>query len=184
MSTQYPGLPTVATQYWRQYTKATAGIGAMVLFTGALGALSVFTLVPDAKWFLVFAIVGIIVHTAALSLRDLRRGEYDPSQTTFSTSAEVVAGFILLGVYESTLLIIGTGLAYWLSATIGVPFIFAAAVAAYYPIADVLLIRREQKTPGYLAMLVVALLMGTMVNIHISISEALPVIGKRRRPQS
>lgn len=184
MSTQYPGLPAVALRYWKRYMIATLGMAVTVLFAGAAGAVVVFALVPDAKWYLAFAVGALILHSAALYLRDLRHGEYDPSQTTFSSPIEILALFVLLGVLESTLLLIGTGLGYGLDNAFGAPFILAAIIGAYYPVVDVLLMRRGWKTPGVAVMIAVALLMSTVIDIHISISKALPIIGTRRRPQS
>lgn len=183
-SVTYPGLPTVARQYWQAYANTVVAIGLVLLFTGAAGALAILTFLPAAKWYFAIAAAGLIVHAAALFIRDVARGEYDPSQTTFSTASQLLVVVVLVGVFQSTILFFGAVSGYLLATTLGWPVIVAAGAAAYYPVLDLVLMRREWYTPGALAFVAVTLAAATLFNIHQSVLDAIPLVGKRRRPQS
>lgn len=184
MSTGYSGLPAVARRYWRDFTYAFIGSITLVLFTGAFAAVVVLTLLPAAKWYFLIAVVSFVVHFAALFVKDVWTGEYDPSQSTMYTAAAFLALVMILGTTFSTMLLIGTIIGYFLSIVFGDLVIIGVATAAYYPVLEVLLIRQGVKTPGGLVFQGTALAIMTVINIHKSIAEALPVIGRQRRPQT
>jgi hypothetical protein len=184
MSTEYPGLPSVARGFWYIYLLALAGGLTLLTFTAAIAAVVVLIFTPEAGWFLLIASVGYLLHSAVLLVNDIRTGEYEPSQASYSSAKEIMAVILLVGVYQSTVLLIGTGGAFLIESTLAWPAVVAVAVAAYYPVADLLLMRQGVKTPGAIAFLAVLIAVDAILNIHQSTVNVLPVIGKRRRPQS
>lgn len=184
MSTDYPGIPTVARRYWRDYTIAVSAAVLLLFFTGAVAAFAVNVLLPGSEWFLFISATGLVFHFAALFLKDVWRGEYEPEQTTYSSAGEMLALIIVVGTFLSTLLLIGTYGAHLIAYSLGMHPAIAAFVAAYYPVADILLMRRKHHTPGAIALIGSVLVINTAINIHHSVIEVLPVVGKRHRPHS
>lgn len=184
MSTQYPGLPTVARNYWRMYFYAIFGMGSLVIFTGAIAAVIILVVLPSAKWYVAIAALSLIIHMAALFVRDIWIGAYEPSQTTFSSAVQIIAIVTMVGVVNASMLLIGTLGGYALETLLGLPAICALAIAAYYPILDIVLIRRGLYTPGAIIWLLVTTAISMVLDIHESVLEAVPLIGKRKRPQS
>lgn len=184
MREEYPGLPNIARHFWRHYLISVAGFGTLLLFMGAISAIIVRTFLPEAIWYLVIAGLSYVLHTAALFISDLWNGDYDPSQTTFSSAPQVLGVIVVMGVVYSTILLIGTVGAFVLSTVFETGWIAAAGFAAYYPVLDTVLMRRKRLSPGAVAFLSVLFILGTVLDIHSTIVESFPVIGKRERPQT
>lgn len=184
MSAEYPGFPAVAKQYWRDYALATLGFAISLVFTGAVGALAIVTLLPAATGFFVLAAVSLVLHWGALFIRDVYSGEYEPNQTTFSSTTALFATIVIIGVFETVLLLIASVGGYAVSELLGGPALVAGAVAAYYPVSDIVLATRGWKTPGKIAAIATFLVVNTVLNIHRSVVDVIPIFGTRRRPQS
>lgn len=183
MNTEHPGLPTIARNYWRQYVYSVFGMTSLVVFTGAFGAVIILMFLPEAKWYFLLGAVSFVFHMAGLFIRDVRRDAWEPSQTTLSSASQILAIVILLGVVESTLLLIGTIGGYVINTVFELPVVIAALVAAYYPVLDIVLMRNDRYTPGALVFLIAILVIDAVINIHESVLSAIPLIGKPRRPQ-
>lgn len=153
-------------------------------FTGAIGALIVLAVVPEAIWLYVIAAASYILHSAALIVKNVREGDYDPGQMTFSSPVHLLAVVFVVGVFESTILLVATGLAYGLHVVLAAPMLLVLAVAVYYPVADLAALRRGIYTPGILAMIATVLVIDTVITLRQAVLESPPVVGKRRRPQS
>jgi len=184
MSAEYPGLPTVARKYWRDYLISAGAWALVTAFTGAAGALIVLVLLPEALWLYVVAAVSLGLHYAALFVTDVWRGEHEPNQTTFSSPVMLLALVIVVGVMMSAVLLFATWLGYVAETFLGAPAILAFGLAAYYPVADVLVMRRGFYTLGAVAILATVVVIDTVINLRQATLETLPVVGKRRRPQS
>lgn len=184
MSTEYPGLPSLARNYWRDYIYSVVGLTSIVAFTGAFGGIIVLLIIPEAKWFFVLTAVSFIFHMAGLYVRDIWMENYEPSQIALSSASHILAVVILLGVVASTILLIGTAGGYTLHTLLDTPAIIAGAVAAYYPVLDIGFMRRGRPTPGAITFVMVMTVIDAVLNIHESVIDTLPLIGSRRKPQS
>lgn len=183
MSKRYPGFPAVAKRYWQAFLMVSLGGGALLVFTGAIAALIVLVFLPEAVWFFVLAAVSLVLHAAALFIRDVQNDEYEPEQTTFSSPILLFAFVVLVGVLLTTLLLVATAGAYIASEIFEAPVLVAAGIAAYYPVVDVALGRRGWWTPATIAFVCTLVVVSTIFDIHRSIIEALPVFGRGRHPQ-
>lgn len=181
MSTQYAGLPAVARRFWRAFSIAFVGMSALLIFTGALAAVVVLVALPEAIWYLLIGGVVYVLHTAGMFINDVRSGEYEPSQASHSTATELLTMIIIVGAYQSTILLIGTGVGYMAETLPGVPVIFAAVIAAYYPVIDTVLLRRGWRSPGALVAGSVLRIASAILDIRDTVMVAIPVIGPRRR---
>lgn len=184
MSTHYPGLPSVARHFWSQYLSAVIAMTTMLVFTGAAGAVALLYLAPSGIYFFLLGVVSLILHSAALFVKDVWKGEYEPNQTTFASATALLSVIVILGVFLSTILLIGTAGSLLISGLLDMPTIVAAGVAAYYPVADLSLMRREITTPGALVFLGVVVVINAVFDIHRSVVESLPVIRRARRPRT
>jgi len=173
----------VARAYWRYYTLAVIGLGLVTLFVGGVGGLLVTTMIPGYEWYYGLAAVSLILHISAVAVRDMLSGEYDPSQTTYSSGKQILALVVLIGFMFTAFLLIATAGAY-LIVQQGLPVAVAAVFAAYYPIADNQLSQRGIWTPVDVIMVVLTELLVQVLNIRQSILDAVPIFRKRRRPQS
>lgn len=184
MSTEYAGLPAVARRFWYVYSLAVISGITMLIFTGAIAAVIVLLVAPDAVTFFLIASVSYILHNAALFVTDLRTGDFEPSQSSLSmTPKELLALIIVMGTYQSTTLLVATSGALAFQSVLGIPAAFAAVAAAYYPVADLVLMRRGWPTPGEITVRIVIALVDAILNIRELAVGSLPVIGKRRRAQ-
>jgi hypothetical protein len=184
MSTEYPGLPRLARSYCRAYLASIGAWALFIAFTGAVGALLVLALVPEALWLYIIAAVSLVLHYAALFIKDVWQGEYEPGQTTFSSPVMILALVIVVGVMEATVLLLATGIGYIAGTYFGASTIVAFGIAAYYPVLDTVILRRGHYTPGGMAMMVSILVIDTVINLRQAAFDVLPVVGKRRRFQS
>jgi len=184
MSTEYPGLDAVARHYWQSYLKSVAGMGSVLLITGSLAAVVVLVALPEAVWYLVAAGVTYVLHSAGFLVRDIWTGDFEPSQSTFSSSKEFIALIVILGALTSTILLIGSVGGYVLTSVVGLPAVVGAGFAMYYAVVDLVLTRRGWWTPGVVVMLGVAYAIAAVVDTHRSLVGTLPVVGKRRQSQS
>lgn len=183
MSTRHPGFPAVAKRYWQAFLLVSLGCGALLVFTGAIAALVVLLFLPEAIWFFLLAAASLVLHTAALFVRDVRNDEYEPGQTAFSSPIVLLAFVVLVGVLLSTLLLVATAGAYVAVEIFDGPVLVAAGIAAYYPVVDVVLGRRGWWTPGTIAFAGTLVLVSALFDVHRSVIEALPVFGGGRHPQ-
>lgn len=184
MSVEYSGLPSIARRYWNDYSYAVLAMATLILFTGAIGAVVILTFIPAAKWFFLIGSVSFVLHSAALFLRDVWTGEYEPSQTTFSSVTELLALVVILGTVFSTILLIGSAGSYLLAEVFAWPKIVGVALAAYYPVIEIILMRHYKYTPGSIVFVGAVLAVSAVVNIHQSIIDILPIIGNSHRPHS
>lgn len=184
MSNEYAGLPAVAREYWRDYFVAFTGTFTLLLFTGSVTAVLVISFQPEAIWYFIIASTSFVLHFSALFLRDVWVGDYEPSQTTYSSARDLLAAISVIGTWFTVILLIATYGGYLSANLFDIPFLLTAGFSAYYAVVDTLLIRRGLYTPGAVTLLVTIILMNTAVNIHRSVIDALPVIGKRQGPHS
>jgi len=140
-------------------------------------------LLPGAEWYYALATVSFVVHIAATGTNDILKGDFEPSQTTYSSAKDVLAVVVVVGILVTTVLLIPT-IASYVMLVLDLPTLAAAVVAAYYPVGDLYLQRRGFWTPTSVAMFVTVAVMVEVVNIHQSVLEAVPVVGRHRRPQS
>lgn len=181
MSNQYPGFPTVATHFWRDYLSSSVGMGLYVLMTGALGALVTMLVAPDFLLYYILGGVSLALHMTGMFISDVWKGRYDPSQTSFSSGIAQLLMFITLGVYTSSVLLIGTaGLSFGQS--LGLPALAGVLFVAYYPVADITAMRRGLYSPGGLMIIALTLVFSMLFNIRTDYLESLPIVGHRRRP--
>ena len=183
MSTEYAGIPTVARRFWYVYSLAVISGVASFIFTGSFAAVLVLLFAPDAASLFLVASVSYILHSAALFVSDIRTGDYEPSQSSYSTPKELLAIIVVMGTYQSTVLLIGVGGGMLAQSMLGTSTAIATVIAAYYPVADMVLMRRGWMTPGSIAALVVVMIVDTLINIHKSVVDTIPVIGRNRRLQ-
>ena len=76
--------------------------------------------------------------------RDVRVGNYEPSQTSISSPADLSAIGISLGMFQSTIPLIGAIGGYLVAGPLNGPAIATAAVVLYYPVVDLVLIRQGE----------------------------------------
>jgi hypothetical protein len=183
MSESYPGLPAVAKAYWKSYGYAAVGGGIATAFAGSFGALVAHLYVPAAVPFYGIAFVSLVIHVTAMYVHDLWRGEYEPEQMTWTTRGLIFALVIVVGTLFSGLLLGGAVLGAVADSVLSLPTVVAAALAAYYPVADVALMRRGLVTPGAALLLGVTLVAQVIFDIHGSVTDKMPVFGQRHRPQ-
>lgn len=184
MSTQYPGFPRTAVRYWLDFWKASVGMIILLLITGALGALVVLMISPESVWLYAIAAAGFALNSAGIYVRDVREGDFDPDQTNFGSTVEFLALIVMLGAVESTVLFLGTATGVAIIEFTTLPVFAAILAAAFYPIIDLVLLRRGVPTPGALMMMAMAIVLGGVLNLHKSRFESLPVFGRKKRPQS
>jgi len=184
MSQEYPGIPALAMVYWKGYVLSLIGAGIGVLIAGSVGALTVSQLFPSAFPLYAIAMVSVVVHLAAMYLYDVWAGDYDPEQATWTTPAQVFAMIVVLGFQISGMLLIATSLGLLTIVFAELSIVFAALLVAYYPVIDVAFQRKGYLTPGAVLFIVGVLGVEATFNIHETMAEFIPVVGKRYRPQS
>lgn len=184
MSANYPGLPAIAIRYWESYLKALFTFAVIIIIAGSFGGVIVFLAAPEAIDF--YGIAGLVLafHSAAFYIMDVWRGEYEPNQTQLATGTQIFAAIVALGVYLSGILLIATGIGTLIAASVRLPLIYAALVAAYYPVLDLTIMRRGWKTPGVALLVIVMVVVDSLFGLHESVADLMPVIGRRHRPQS
>lgn len=184
MTQRYPGIPSLAKEFWADYTAALIGAGLLVLIAGSAGGLFISQLFPNALPFYTIAAVSLVIHFAAMFLKDVWAGEYEPSQSTWANPALIFAVIVILGVQISGILLISTGAALAIVYFTNLNPIIAVIVAAFYPVVDFALIRSEIMTPGLLLAVGALLIVEAVFNIRDTVAELIPVLGRRYRPQS
>jgi hypothetical protein len=184
MSIQYNGLPTTALKYWSVFTKTTVGMLMFITFTGAVGAFLVFAVAPEFLWLFVLGAASVAIHVSALFTRDVHRGRADMDQTEFASWQSMFALVIVFGFVESTVLLAGTGTAILIVEVTSLPIFAAMVAAAYYPVVDILLIRRGVWTPGGVMMGLTFIAVSTIMDFHDSLVQTIPIFGGNRRHQS
>jgi hypothetical protein len=184
MSSEYPGFPTVVKLYWRHLTQAFAGVALAFVFMGSFTALLLSTTFSKALPFFWAAAASLIIHSTALGVKDVWTGQYDPNQTEFASWMQLVALYVISGIFISSLLLIASVGAALMPTALGAPPSLAWVFATYYPVADMVAMRNKIWTPGYTILLGTALLIGIVFDIHQSLLDSLPILGDRHRPQS
>ena len=184
MNIEYDGLPTTARHYWSVFTKLTIGLLMFITFTGAVGAFLVFVVAPEFLWLFVLGAASVAIHVSALFIRDVHRGRADIDQTEFASWQSMFALVVVFGFVESTVLLVGTGTAILLVKVTGLPIFAAMVAAAYYPVVDILLIRRGVWTPGGVMMVLTITAVSTIMDFHDSLVHTMPIFGRNRRHQS
>ena len=182
MGPQYVGLPTAAKNYALSYLRAFLAFGMALLLLSSLGALLLNVISPNAMVFYLIALASVTLHLSAIYVRDVWDGEYDPGQAEFASASQLLAHLLVFGISQSALYILGAfaGVAAILS---GLPFVAAAALAAYYPVVDVVLFRNGYWTPSGLIAWVATWFVFTVINVPSSLVDSLPVIWKRNQKQ-
>jgi len=183
MSDKYPGLPEVTRLYWKHLSRAAVAAAIPFIFTGSFAALILSTFEPRGLPYFWLAIAALIVHVAAFMLRDVWSGEYDPNQTEFTSWTQLVVLYIVLAIHLSTVLLIGSLGGLGISGIVQNTQIAGWAFAAYYPVMDLIWMRRGHWTPGGVALIGSAVVAGMVFNLHQSLVDSLPIIGNNRRPQ-
>lgn len=120
---------------------------------------------------------------SVLYVQDVWSGEYNPDQTEITSPKSFFAMMVVVIVFAVVFISLGTiaGLAVTIAA-IDTPYL-AAAVAAYYPVLDLLCMRQGRWTPGSVILSVSSILLASLLNVQRTIFDSFPVIGNRRRPQ-
>lgn len=177
---EYPGLVRTATDYWKAY--ATIVLSAAILFglTGAAIAVALRGRYPAAAPLVGITVASLTVHLAVLYVRDVWAGEYDPDRTRVASSRSRVAIVLISVAFAAVFIGLGT-LAGLAVAGVGVPY--AAAIAAtYYPVLDLLGLRRGLWTPGSIVLSGIVAALASLLDVRRAVVDSLPVIGNRRRP--
>lgn len=179
MSTRY-SLTKTAFAYWRDY--AVAGLGMVTVFAllSIPAAVVVWTEYPAAKSLFVLAVLSFGLHMGAAFIRDVRQGEYEPSENAevFFENAFLVLGILVLYVFPLILLAAIGGI--YVGQTSGAPLI-GLGVALYYPVADYELLKRGVPTPSSLPVLGLFALLHT-IGLCRDISPQQVIRRFRRRP--
>jgi len=183
MSIEYDGLPTTARHYWSVFTKMTVGLLMFITFTGAVGAFLVFLVAPGFLWLFILGVASVAIHGSALFIRDVHRGRVDIDQTEFASWQSMFALVVIFGWVESTVLLVATGTAIMLLEVTGLPIFAAMVAAAYYPVIDILLTRRDMWTPGGVMMVLTITTVSTSMDFHKS-PRHIPIFGRNRQHQS
>lgn len=178
----YPGLVRTATAYWEAY--ATVLVSAAVLFglTGTAIALALNVRYPAAVPLVGVAVASLVFHVAVLYVRDVWSGAYDPDRTQAASSRSVFAMVLIAIAFAAVYIGLGAlaGLAV-AAAAVDVPH--AAVIAAtYYPVCDLLGLRRGLWTPGSIVLAGVVVVLSSALDVRTAVLDSLPVIGQRRRP--
>lgn len=153
MSTRsHYGLTETALAYWRDY--AVTGIGMVAVFAllSVPAAVAVWIAFPSANSLFVLAVLSLGLHMGAAFVRDVRQGEYEPSEDAefFFENAFLLLGILVLYVVPLTLV-----------AAIGGDYVrvktgaqlLGLGVALYYPVVDYELLKRGAPTPSALPVL-------------------------------
>lgn len=183
MSTEYPGIPRAAKDYFSSYLRVLIPFAIFVAVIGSLGAFIIALFYPDLIFFYATALVSICLHMSALYVRDVWSEEYDPGQAQFASGGQLLGIIAVIGVVGSFLLLLGTGIAA-AAAGLGVPILIATGLAAYYPVIDVILMRNNIRTPTWLIGYITVWFIIGSANMPGSLFDSLPVIGKRRPPSA
>lgn len=183
MSSEYSGIPTAARFYASSYIRAALSFAIITAFSASLGALIIAFAVPEALSFYGIGVGSLILHSAAFYVKEVWTAEYEPGQTEFTSGSQILAYFGVIGIVESSILLTGTGLA--IAATsVGGSFLLAAALVAYYPVADMSLMSTKYWTPGgVVGHLAVAFLIAVM-SLPKKHFNNLPIVGGWRPPQA
>ena len=183
MSTEFPGIPELARRFWVDYTRAVVGVLIVFLFTGSFGALVVFLIQPSATPYLFLASVSMILHLSTFILKDIWSGEIDTEQTEFSSLIYLIASIVVIGVLFSTLLTVAS-----IGASVFAVYapesvtLLAWGFAAYYPVAEMVLISKGHWTIARLLAFASLVMFGFILDIHRSQFDELPFIGGRHGP--
>lgn len=182
MPTSYRGLGRTAQAYWKAY--ATVFVSATVLFvlTGSAIALGLNWVYPQATPLVGITVVSLSFHMAVLYVRDVWAGEYNPDQTQVASSRSLFALLLIAVAFAAVFVALGTVAGLAVAYAIGdVPY--AAAVAAtYYPVFDLVGLRRGHWTPGSIVLAGVVTVLASALDVRRTVFESMPVIGNRRRP--
>jgi len=183
MGSKHSGIPTAARFYASSYIRATLSFAIVTAVSASLGALIIAFAIPEALSFYGIGVGSLILHSAAFYVKEVWTEEYEPSQTEFMSGSQILAYLGVIGIVESSLLLIGTGLA--IAATsVGSSFIVAAALVAYYPVMDMSLMSTKYRTPGgVVGHLAVAFLIAVM-SLPKKPFNNLPIVGRWRPPQA
>jgi len=183
MSTRYPGLPKVAVAFWLRYPFVVFGVLIYIAFAGGLGAVGAFLIDPTVVALYAVGALSLSLHAAAMFLKDVRTEEYDPDQTNWTSGIQILLIMILMGTLYSTMLLIGASGAFIIAQYSGVSLELAAVFAAYYPVVDMSLMRRGHWTPSVVAFRIVAEIISLAFDIHNSLPDELPLVGKNLGPR-
>lgn len=179
---EYPGLARTATAYWEAY--ATVLVSAAVLFglTGTAIALALNGSYPAAVPFVGIAVASLVFHVSVLYVRDVWSGAYDPDRTRAVSSRSVFAMVLIAVAFAAVFIGLGTLAGLAVAATaVDVPH--AAVIAAtYYPVCDLLGLRRGLWTPGSIVLAGAVVVLSSALNVRTAVVDSLPVIGQRQRP--
>lgn len=171
MTAQQSGYPTAALQYWRRLTTAAIGIGVVVAFTGALGALAVIAVLPEARWFYLYAAIGLTMYASGVVVAAVYKGEYEPTDPAISSLDHIFTLFVMLGVWIVTLLLIGTVIAHLLYAVVGTSLLTAVLIGTLYPAFDIAGNRQVIRSPGGIAAVLTVRMLGVALDNSPPIEE-------------
>lgn len=179
MTNEYPGLPAVARHLWVNLTAWLIGSTMPLVLVASFVAVLLIALDVPAIGYLVVAAGAFAVHSAAFMYKDVRDGDFDPSQTEF---VSLIQGLIVLSIYSvavSTLLIIGSVGAWALESYTGLPAMAVWGFAAYYPVADLAVARSGYVTPSGFVALALWKVSGSILDSPISPPDPIPLFGKQ-----
>lgn len=176
----YPGLARTARDYWKAYVTVFASAAVLFGLTGVAIALALDVRYPTAVPLVGITVASLVVHIAVLYVRDVWAGEYNPDRTQVTSSRSRVAMVLISVAFAAVFIGLGT-LAGLAAAAVDVPH--AAAIAAtYYPVCDLLGLRRGLWTPGSIVLAGVAVVLSSLLDVRRTVFDSLPVIGTRRGP--
>lgn len=174
------GLPRTATSYWKSYGALAVGSAAVTAFAGSFGGLVVLLAAPDAAIYYLIAAVSLTVHAPAMYISDRLAGRPSADETDDELTL-TPALVVVLGAFLSGLLLLATGASVALS-VLGLPAFASVFVAAYYPVVDAWLSRRDLPSPSSLVYVLVVWVVLTVFDVRLP--DRIPVLGQLVTPQS
>lgn len=183
MAKEYPNLKETAKEYWEDYTAALVSLSILFVFSGSGVVLILLQLYPSAVPLVTITVTSLIAHMSVLYVRDVWSGEYNPDQTKITSSRNLFAMMVVSITFAAVFISLGTAVGLVVTAVpIDIPYL-AAAAAAYYPVLDLLGLRRDLCTPGAIILFGISMVLASILNVQQAVFDSFPVIGNRRRPQ-
>ncbi|MFC3957812.1 hypothetical protein [Halovivax cerinus] len=179
-TTEYPGLPRTAVAYWEAYAGVLVSVSVLFGLTGSALVLALLELYPAAVPMMGIAVVSLVFHLAVLYVKDVWAGEYNPDQTHVASSRSLFALLLIAVAFAAVFIALGTLAGTTAAAVVDLPYA-AAFVATYYPVLDLLGLRRGLWTPGSLVLASVVFVLTSVLDVQQPMVESLPVIGTRQR---
>lgn len=139
-------LTGTALNYWREYAASGVGMVLVVFAASSLGGVVVSRVASAALHYYALAAASLGLHLAAMLVRDVRRGDFEPPDADGRDGAELLVGLAFVAWLVTPSLLAASVGALAVDPAVGWPA--ALLVALYYPVADFEVFRRAGLSPG------------------------------------